>query len=69
MKRIQENLLWHKPQTLAGGGGGAFHKKSPNMGPIFYKNIPKHGLVFLKFPKIADVWKLWKIGLHFKKSP
>ena len=23
--------------------GSLFHKKSLNMGPIFYKNIPKHG--------------------------
>ena len=30
-----------------------FNKKSLNMSSIFYKNIPKHGSVFLKFSKFV----------------
>ena len=30
-----------------------FHKKSLNMGPIFYKNIPKHWYVFMTKPKFS----------------
>ena len=44
--------------------GSLFHKKSLNMGPIFYKNIPKHGSVFFFFQKFS---KLWKIGLYSRK--
>ena len=61
---------------MGGGAGGthilrhtgmccSHHKKSLNMGPNFYKNIPKHGSVFSKskHPKIV------KMGLCFKKNP
>ena len=40
--------------------GSLFHKKALNMGPIFYRNIPKYGSVYLKFPKffgcLAEKW-------------
>ena len=41
--------------------GSLFHKKSLNMGPIFYKNIPrpKHGFVFPKFPNFFWVFAWW----------
>ena len=43
------------------------------MGPIFYKNIPKHGSVFMTEPKILGVChvitkKIFKMGLFFKKK-
>ena len=39
MKQIQENLLWHKPQTLAGGGGG-FSQKIPKYESHFLQKYP-----------------------------
>ena len=37
--------------------GSLFHKKSLNMGPIFYKNIPKHGWVcfFQNFQRVLGL--------------
>ena len=29
--------------------GSLFHKKSLNMGPILYQNVPEHGFIFPKF--------------------
>ena len=49
--------------------GSLFHKKSLNIGPIFYKKKqqqqkqPKYGSVIPKY------WKLWKMGLYFEKNP
>ena len=59
---------WHLGSSIGGGGGthklrhtgmchfneSLFHKKTLNMGPIFYKNIPKHKSAFHKF-----------LGAHF----
>ena len=53
--------------------GHIFHKKSLNMGPIFYKNVPKHGSfskiykLFGEHPKIDKngpifLEKSWKMG-------
>ena len=41
------NILRH--MGMCHSNGLVFHKKAINMGPIFYKNIPKHGFVFSKF--------------------
>ena len=40
-----------------------FHKKALNMGPICYKNIPKHGLVFPKSPKF------WRFTILTPEQP
>ena len=56
--------------------GSLFHKKTLNMGPIFYKNIPKHSLYFQNFgvfamgiehPKIGPIFeeKCFKMGTFF----
>ena len=36
----------HRHMGVCRSNGSLFHKKSLNMGPIFYKNIPKHGSIF-----------------------
>ena len=57
--------------------GSLFHKKSLNMGPVFYQKILKHGSTFLtepKFfgfshgenPKNREIFK--KLRLFFKKK-
>ena len=43
--------------------GLLFHQKSLDKGPIFFKNILRHGSVFGEHPKIG------KMGLHFEKNP
>ena len=40
------------------GDAPLFHKKSPNMGPIPNKNIPKHGSVRPRFQKFPGFRKL-----------
>ena len=55
--------------------GSLFHKKSLNMGPVFYQKILKHGSTFLTEPKFLGFRKprksrnFWKMGLLFKKNP
>ena len=54
--------------------GSLFHKKPLNIGPIFFKDIPKHRSVFPKFPQflgvcMVNIKKFCKIGLHFDKNP
>ena len=43
-----------------------FHKKSLNMGPIFYKDIPKHGSVFVFFVCFSNFF--W-MGLYLEGNP
>ena len=49
--------IWHKVYSyikidgMCYSIGSLFHKKSLNMGLIFYKIIPKHGSVFPNIPK------------------
>ena len=47
--------------------GSLFHKKSLNMGFIFYKIISKHAYVFQNF--YGEHPKIGKICLYFKKNP
>ena len=49
-----------KTYGMCGSNGSPFHKKSLNMGPIFYKNILKHGFLFPKFSgvRMANPLKL-----------
>ena len=44
--------------------GSLFHKKSLNMGPIFYKNIPKQ----VCFSKISDIVKNGHISRKIPKN-
>ena len=53
-------MLWYT--GLCHSNGSLFHKKSVNMGLIFYKNIPKHGSVFMTELKFVGVC-IVKIGL------
>ena len=51
--------------------GSLFHKKSLNMGPIFYKNIPKHRSVFTKYPiyfRACEYLKILKNGPVFQEK-
>ena len=45
--------------------GLLFHKKSLNMGPIFYKNISKHGSIFQKFSGVCEHPKILKHGPRY----
>ena len=54
--------------------GFFFHKKSLNMGPIFYKNNPKHGSTFSDWDNIfgfshGENQKLWRMRLYFETNP
>ena len=55
------------------------HEKSLNTGPLFYKNVPKHGSMFSKFSKFLVLAMrtracehetfFGKMGLCFEKNP
>ena len=50
--------------------GSLFHKKSLNMGPIFYKSIPKYGFLFSsKFPKFRTPKNCEKWAYIARKIP
>ena len=51
--------------------GSLFHKKSLNMGPVFYQKILKHGSTFLTEPKFLGfrLAKTLKIAKFLKNGP
>ena len=53
-----------KHTGMCGSDGLLLHKKSLNMGPIFYKNILIHGFLFPKIVK-NGLYKSLKMGTFF----
>ena len=81
---IRPMIITMNDQTLGGGGlltyshteiccsnGSLFYKKSQNVGPIFYKSIPKHGSIFSKiFGCSPEHLKILKNGpIFWEKNP